>query len=394
MRICDVTQFYSPRSGGVKRYLHEKIAYVQAHRPGDEHLLIVPGPRSEMHVDRRSTIATIASPLVSRTTQYRALLNLRAVEEIIETQRPNVIESADPYQLGWAAARIAHRHRIPVVAYYHSDFAEAYLRRPAERLGRRITARVMSAARRYTVALYRRFAITFVPSAALADKLRSWGIPRVEVLPLGVNTNVFCPHPDDRAGPREALGVPERTRLLLYVGRLAGEKNTRVLMDAFAILSQRRPGAFHLLVIGDGQDRQQVLDLAEKTRAVTLLPPSDGGAELAQFYRAADLFVHPGTQETFGLVALEGQACGTPIVGIRGSALDSIIEHPQESWAAENSAAALAEAIERTCEFDLRGMGATAAMAIAARYGWSRVFDRLFCFYRDVCKDYHRNHAG
>ena len=47
--------------------------------------------------------------------------------------------------------------------------------------------------------------------------------------------------------------------------------------------------------------------------------------DLARYYRAADLFVHPGTQETFGLVALESQACGTPVVGIRGSYMDRII---------------------------------------------------------------------
>ncbi len=86
MKICDVTQFYSPLSGGVKRYVHEKITFLQRHRPGDEHVFVIPGARDEVRSGERSRIYTIRSPLVSRATQYRALLNLRAIDEIIERE--------------------------------------------------------------------------------------------------------------------------------------------------------------------------------------------------------------------------------------------------------------------------------------------------------------------
>ncbi|MDQ6654577.1 MAG: glycosyltransferase family 1 protein, partial [Verrucomicrobiota bacterium] len=68
MKVCDLTQFYSPRSGGVKRYLHEKIAYLQQHSPGDEHVLIVPAARTKMTQADRSRVYSIAAPLVSRST--------------------------------------------------------------------------------------------------------------------------------------------------------------------------------------------------------------------------------------------------------------------------------------------------------------------------------------
>jgi alpha-1,6-mannosyltransferase len=109
--------------------------------------------------------------------------------------------------------------------------------------------------------------------------------------------------------------------------------------------------------------------------------------ELARYYRAADLFVHPGTQETFGLVALESQACGTPVVGIRGSRLDGIILHDQQGWAETDSPAALAEAIEQFSRRDLRALGATAVKGVA-EYSWPHVFERLFCIYREVCANY------
>ena len=76
--------------------------------------------------------------------------------------------------------------------------------------------------------------------------------------------------------------------------------------------------------------------------------------ELARFYRAADLFVHPGVQETFGLVTLESQACGTPVVGIRGSYMDRIVFSDLGYWAAENRPESLAAAIEPMSRADLR----------------------------------------
>ena len=94
----------------------------------DEHVLIVPGPKTEVITNARSRIYTIHSPLLSRTSRYRALLNLRAIDEILERERPDIIESSDPYQIGWKAIAIGRALKIPVVGFYHSHFPEAYLR--------------------------------------------------------------------------------------------------------------------------------------------------------------------------------------------------------------------------------------------------------------------------
>ena len=125
MKICDITQFYSPVSGGVKRYLHEKIDYIDKHAPTDQHVLIVPGAKTKVKVNGRSRVCTIRSPLVSRTAQYRALINLRAVEEILKRERPDVIESGDPYQLGWRAVKVGRALEVPVIGFYHSHFPAA-----------------------------------------------------------------------------------------------------------------------------------------------------------------------------------------------------------------------------------------------------------------------------
>src|SRR5947207_4227479 len=170
LKLCDLTQFYSPLSGGVKRYVHEKIAYIQG-ATTDEHVLVVPGPKTECVTSERSRIYFIHSPLISRTSHYRALINLRAIEQILERERPDLIESSDPYQVAWKAIASGEALRIPVVGFYHSHFPEAYLRTTMKYLGETATNVMMEVAKNYVRNLYNHFCKTFVPSTGLAQVL-------------------------------------------------------------------------------------------------------------------------------------------------------------------------------------------------------------------------------
>src|SRR5204863_1497755 len=205
MKIVDLTQFYSPVSGGVKRYLHKKIDYIQNCTAGDKHVLIVPGKKNGVKVNARSRVYTIRSPLVSRAAQYRALLNLRAVDEILKRERPDIIESGDPYQLGWKAVRVGRVLNIPVIGFYHSHFPEAYLRSSAKLLGKTATRRVMKLSRAYVRKLYNQCAVTLVASERLAKVLRDWGVRNVRVLSLGVNIDIFYPDKSDSEPARTSL---------------------------------------------------------------------------------------------------------------------------------------------------------------------------------------------
>jgi alpha-1,6-mannosyltransferase len=370
--------------------VHEKIAYVSNCSPEDTHVLIVPGPKTEVITNGRSRVYSIRSPLVSRSSRYRALLNLRAIEEILERERPDLIESSDPYQIGWKAIAAGRALRVPVVGFYHSHFPEAYLRGGTKFLGKRGTQRAMKLTRTYVHKLYNRFQVTLVPSETLADLLSDWGVRNVRPVRLGVNTGVFKPVPDDGAATRQSLGVGRGETLLLYAGRLAKEKNTQTLLRAFEVLRQRGHNGFHLLVIGDGPQRSKVQKLQRRVGKVSWISYCADSFDLARYYRSADLFVHPSVQETFGLVALESQACGTPVVGIRGSYMDRIICHDQRSWAQENSPEALAAAIEDFSAKKLSALGKTAAGATERLYSWLRVFEELFCIYREVRANYRR----
>lgn len=386
MKICDLTQFYSPVSGGVKRYVEQKVAYLRAHSPEDEHVLIIPGERTTRRGDERARIYEIESPLVSRTSRYRALIGLNQVEEIFHLEKPDIIESGDPYQVAWKAVASGRALGIPAVGFYHSHFPEAYLRSVTKYFGRIAVEIAEDVAERYVRTLYNRFERTLVPSPALAELLREWGVNNVVNTDLGVDIEVF--QPEGRRAVRSEIGVPEGRVLLLYVGRLAPEKNVRTLFGAFERLTREVPGRFELLVVGDGTGRREVSRLRERTGAVHWMPYCGDAAELARIYRAADLFVHPGIMETFGLVTLEAQACGTPVVGIGGSYMDRIVFNSRVHWAQENTPESLTAAIRAVAATDLRREGLEASEIVRARFSWQTVFDRLFSIYREVIDSY------
>lgn len=392
MKICDLTQFYSPVSGGVKRYISEKVRHVRERTASDEHVLIIPGERDERIEGDRARTYTIRSPLISRTSRYRVLLRLESIERILERERPDLIESGDPYQVAWKAVHSGSALRIPVVGFYHSHFPEAYIRTVEKFCGRAVTEFFLDFARRYIRSLYNRFERTIVPSPALGELLAQWGVCNLWHTDLGVDPAVFTPALPPGEDVRGEFAIPRDRTLLLYVGRLAQEKNTHTLFEAFHDLAHRWPGRFHLFVVGDGLQRTELhllqTALGERHAAITHLPYCAEPAQLAALYRAADLFVHPGVQETFGLVTLEAQACGTPVIGIRGSYMDRIIHGDQALWAPENSPAALARAIEETSRENLKANGTRASRAVAALYSWEQVFTRLFELYRKVIHGY------
>ncbi len=387
MKLCDITQFYSPVSGGVKRYVSEKQKYITAH--GHEHVLIIPGEEHECRREGHCTIYTVRSPRVDRTSRYRVLLDMPRAREIIRAEHPDIIESGDPYHLAWAAIEEAARLHIPAVAFYHSHFPDAYLRTVNKYCGPILHDFVQEYAKDYIYRLYRRFSRTLVPSPHLAELLRSWGVDNATPVRLGVDTSIFCLGTRQERW-REEFGAGRDQVLLLSVGRLAYEKNTLTLLGAFEELCRREPGRYRLLVVGDGPLRFQVQETQQRTGALAWRKYFHDSSELAEVYRAADLFVHPGVCETFGLVTVEAQACGVPVVGIHGSYMDRLAFAGLDLWAEANSPSALADAIARFAACDLPAFGRQASVRAVAEYGWDGVFAELFDIFAETVRECRR----
>lgn len=380
MKICDVTQFYSPVGGGVRRYITEKRLYIQ-NNTEDEHVLIIPGKKTETKREGQLITCTIASPPINKTSRYRILLNLRQAGDFLRQEKPDVIESGDPYHLAWHTLAVAEEINVPVCGFYHSHFPEAYLRTALKYFGPWVRDTGMSYAQEYIVRLYNRFDQTLVPSAFLVDLLKSWGVHNATHFRLGINTDVFYPAASQK---RKALQIPEDRFVLLYIGRLAGEKNTQTLLETFKILHERHPDRFAFVVIGDGQLQSLLQETQKKIPLFRWISYCNDSHELADYYRMANLFVHPGVCETFGLVSLESQACGCPVVGIRGSYMDANIFSRLDLWASQNTPTALADAIEAFQQHDCPNIGLEASQTVRNQFAWTHVFKELWRNYQNM----------
>jgi alpha-1,6-mannosyltransferase len=173
---------------------------------------------------------------------------------------------------------------------------------------------------------------------------------------------------------------------LLSVGRIAREKNIRQVLAMLDCLG-RADGGFHLVMVGDGELRRLVRRRAAAGAGLTWIPYCGDSGRLAELYSACDLLIHAGTAETFGLVSLEAQACGSRVLAVRGGGLDETLEfepHPVMAESAEP--AALAEGVRRVRDL---------AEPVQARLARSRVvhehfacdgtYTRLLHIYDTVC---------
>jgi glycosyltransferase involved in cell wall biosynthesis len=147
-----------------------------------------------------------------------------------------------------------------------------------------------------------------------AQALSDAGVPPAAAIPPGVDLRHF--RPGGRAGARRAAGLPHEAGIVLYVGRLAPDKNVATLLTAFAALSASAAAA-RLLVIGDGPARADLVRLARELgiEAAVTFVPFVPHYRLPSYYQAADVAVVPSDRvETFCMVALEAIACGCPLI--------------------------------------------------------------------------------
>lgn len=230
---------------------------------------------------------------------------------------------------------------------------------------------------------------------------------RVAVVEPGVDLDRFQPaaagrETAARLAARRRLGLREQGYVVVFVGRIQPLKAPDVLLHAVAALRARDPRLAEqmtLLVVGgpsgSGLDRPSALiDLAATlgvSDAVRFLPPQTGD-DLAALYRAADLVAVPSHNESFGLVALEAQACGTPVVAaavgglvtaVRDQTSGVLIDgHDPVDWA--RVLGGLLAAPARRAEL------AQGAVAHARNFSWTRTADGLLAVYRGAVTD-HRN---
>jgi len=222
---------------------------------------------------------------------------------------------------------------------------------------------------------------------------------RVAVIPCGVDPEVF--HPVRQADAREKLARDQCERLILFVGRIEQIKGIDVLLRAMALLFFRRPdlrSEVCLLVVGGALDpgdeapeTEKILELRRlvhehRMEANVSFVGSRDQEDLALYYAAADVCAVPSLTESFGLVALEAMACGTPVVGTRVGGLQTVITDGESGLLVPaGDYEALAEAIARVLtDARLRMHLAHGARDRAEHFTWRRVGDRMVELYERV----------
>jgi alpha-1,6-mannosyltransferase len=361
VHLVDATLFFSPTSGGVKRYLCAKHAWLRAHTSW-EHTIVVPG--RDTHLERGG-LCTLSGHPVPWTFNYRLPLNPRRWTRLLDALEPTLIEAGDVFHPAWAGWLVAQRRGIPLAGFYHSNLPQL--------AGRRLLGWATEPLlRRYVRVLYERCDLVFAPSRLMCEYLHGIGIAQAVHQPLGVDAEVF--NPACRTDTlRRSLGLPGRARVLVYAGRFAEEKNLPVLLQAFARLG----APYHLLLIGGARR-------ARPAANVTMMPYRRDSHELAQWIASADALVHAGTQETFGLVILEAMACGRPVVAARAGAFPEFVDDTVGTLAEPHSAAGMAEAIASLYDRDLEALGAAARMRVLRQFTWNRTFHSQLASYASL----------
>jgi len=383
VKICDIAQFYSPLSGGVKRYLMDKQRSLAA-RPGAHHVLVVPSHRDAVTRTAASTLHEIRSPRLPGSHSYRLLIARRRILDIARAEQPDLIEVGDPYRTAWIGLEAGREIGVPVVAFYHSDFPRAIGRTIRRFAGDTIQRWISGPVQRYVARLYNRMDATVVSTRRLELILGACGIERLVQVPLGTDLRTFRPR-GSRERVRAELGLPGEARLLLFVGRLAREKNIRHLVAALDHIGPDA-AAHRLVLVGDGELRPFVEREAGRRANLLWLPYCESGQKLAELYSAADLFVHPGRYETFGLVAIEAQACGTPVLVVREGGVEEAIEgEASPIIARDGSPFALGRAIAQFLHVgDTQQARAARRQRIQRHHCGERTFDRMLALYEHL----------
>jgi glycosyltransferase involved in cell wall biosynthesis len=216
-----------------------------------------------------------------------------------------------PFIAHYVGVALARRLGVPVVSSYHTFF-EQYLDKYVPLVP---GAWMRKVARHFSAAQCGDVDALAVPSQAMLEVLTDYGVrTSAEVVPTGIDLAKF--HRGDGPGFRRRHGIPPERPMLLYVGRLAFEKNCDFLLHMLARVREQVPDVL-LVVAGEGPARRQLerlaqsLGIAAQVRFVGYL---DRDGSLEGCYAAADAFVFASRTETQGLVLLESLALGTPVV--------------------------------------------------------------------------------
>lgn len=245
--------------------------------------------------------------------QFPVALPTPAISRALDEFQPDVVHVAAPFLIGAQALAWANRNAVPSVAIYQTDVA-GYLERYNLSFARPVMDMITSA-------IHTQATINLAPTQEGANYLRSIGVERVDIWGRGVDQDLFNPlHKQSAEVKRIRAAIANDQELVIgFVGRLAAEKQVHRMQELLDIPNAK------FLIVGDGPEREKLEQLFAAKPVV--FTGSLTGLELAYHYAAMDIFVHFGTEETFGQTIQEAQAAGLAVVAPDRGGPRHLIDH-------------------------------------------------------------------
>ncbi len=366
MRVTVVSESFLPTVNGVTNSVCKVLDYLRAN--GHEAIVIVPAAGAPQ---RYAGFPVHEVPAFAYR-QFPVGLPNPMVQKLIADFRPDVIHAASPFLLGAQAIAAGGRLDIPSVAIFQTDVA-GYARRnhlgAATRFAWRMVRWIHDGA-----------TITLAPSTSSMDDLVGAGVERLARWGRGVDLTTYHPH-NRRSTTVKLLRqrmAPGGETIVGYVGRIAPEKQ----VERLSVL--RGLSGIHLAIVGEGPS------LAAVKRELRGMPVSYlgklTGAELAAAYASFDLFVHTGTEETFGQTIQEAHASGLPVIAPRAGGPIDLVDSGVNGFLVDPTDSAMLRArvalLSRDGELRSR-MGEAGRRAVLGRT-WDGVCAELVRYYEQA----------
>ena len=329
MKILLISDVYFPRVNGVSTSIKTFVEQIQAlghtvHLIAPDYSTFHQALDQEAQEDQKNWLKRIAARKIYFDPEDR-LMKLSAIHALMPTliqEKYDLVHIHTPFIAHYAGLKIAKALSVPCVETYHTFF-EDYLHHYLPWIP---TSIARSLARFISKQQCNAVDAIVAPSKPMLDVLRSYGVKaEAEVIPTGLQAASF-----NQAGQvnfREKYHIPHNRPMLLYVGRVAFEKNIDFLLSVVHTLKDEMPEIL-LVITGEGPAEaslhKQVRNLSLE-KNVKFIGYLDRETELNACYRAADIFVFASTSETQGLVLLEAMAQGTPVVAIAELGTASIL---------------------------------------------------------------------
>jgi 1,2-diacylglycerol 3-alpha-glucosyltransferase len=372
MRVAIFTESYEPIVNGVS----VSVATLRDGLRARGHEVFTFAPRFPGHQDDSSTFRFPS--IVSQIAQNYPVPYPSSMHLWREFQKigADIVHAHTPFLLGLVARRWARKSRLPLVSTNHTLYTEYAHYVPL--VPKKLTQSVLIKHMRW---YYSKCDGVVVPSVMVEQILRGYGVTNnIEVIGSGIAPRAG----GTGRGARGEFGVPDDAFLLLYVGRVAREKNLGLLLQAFAVVKQKHPQC-RLMIAGSGPCEQDYREMAGDLGVAdsVIFTGMLSRAKIDKAYGAADLFVFPSMTETQGLVACEALVAGLPCVAVRAAANPEVMQDGVDSILTTNLVEPFAEAISRVVgDPELRERLSQGALRNAGRFSIESMTDHFEKFYQ------------